>query len=79
MNSNYDVNIKHLCNGIIHPDTSDTITKYKKLNNDPAMIKIWTTAFGNEYGRMAQGDNKTFTKVTNSIFAMSHYEIDNIP
>jgi len=34
---------------------------------------------GKEFGNMAQGDKKTGTKGTNSIFIMSHKEIKNIP
>ena len=37
------------------------------------------TAFGKEFGGMAQGDNKTGQKGTNSIFVMSHTEITLIP
>ena len=43
------------------------------------MMKIWTIAFGKEYGRMSQGENKTGMKGTKYIFFMSHDEIDNIP
>ena len=79
MNRNYDVNVNHLCNGFVHPDTGKTITQYNKLKNDPAMMKIWTTAFGKEYVIMAQGNKKTGMKGTKYIFVMSHNEIDNIP
>ena len=37
------------------------------------------TAFGKEFGGMAQGDNKTGQKGTNLIFVMSHIEIALIP
>ena len=37
------------------------------------------TAFGKEFGGMAQGDNKTGQKGTNSIFVMNHIEIVLIP
>jgi hypothetical protein len=47
--------------------------------HDPATAKIWQTAFGKDYGGMAQGDIKMGQKGTNSIFVMSHAEILNIP
>ena len=34
---------------------------------------------GKEFGNMAQGDKKTGTKGTNSIFVMTHEQIKNIP
>jgi hypothetical protein len=37
------------------------------------------TTFGKEFGGMAQGDNKTGQKGTNSIFVMNHIEIALIP
>ncbi len=43
--------------------------------NDPAMAEVWQTAFGKEFGGMAQGDNKTRQKGTNAMFAMTHDEI----
>ena len=46
MNSNYDVSIKYLYNGVVHPDTGKTITQYKNPMSYSAMMKIWTTEFG---------------------------------
>jgi hypothetical protein len=56
-----------------------TITSYKKLINDPTTMEIWQTTFGKDFGGMAQGDNKTGQKGTNSIFVMTHAEILLIP
>eukprot|EP00804_Cyclotella_cryptica_P025030 CCRYP_015953-RB/>CCRYP_015953-RB protein AED:0.31 eAED:0.30 QI:0/0/0/1/0/0.33/3/0/681 len=75
----YNVDIEHFCNGVQHPFTGETITKYKKLINIPQMREIWTTAFGKEFGNLAQGDNKTGETGTNSIFVMAHDDIANIP
>jgi len=47
--------------------------------NDPATMEIWQTAFGKDFGGMAQGDNKTGQKGTNAIFVMTHAEIPLIP
>jgi hypothetical protein len=43
-----------------------------------ATTKIWQTAFGKDFGRMAQGNLKTGQKGTNSIFVMTHAEIPGI-
>jgi hypothetical protein len=66
---------------MIHPTTGETISSYKKLMNDPATMEIWQTAFGKDFGGMAQGDNKTGQKGTNAnaIFVMTHAEILLIP
>ena len=74
-----DVDIEHFCAGVVHPITGETITKYKKLKNDPATQEVWTTAFGKEFGNLAQGDNKTGEEGTNCIFVMPRHEIQNIP
>ena len=60
---------------MVHPVTGATITSYKKLINNPAMAKVWQTAFGRDFGRMAQGDNKTGQKGTNVLFLMTHNKI----
>jgi hypothetical protein len=52
-------NLEHLAMPMIHPMTGETITSYKKLMHNPATIKIWQTAFGKDFGGMAQGNNKT--------------------
>ena len=50
-----------------------------RISHNPVTAETWTTAFGKEFGGMAQGDNKTGQKGTNSIFVMSHIEIVLIP
>jgi hypothetical protein len=64
---------------MVHPITGKTISSYKKLMHDPATAEIWQTAFGKDFGSMAQGNNKTSQKGTNSIFVMMHEEIKKIP
>ncbi len=51
------------------------ISSYKKLMNNPATAEIWQTAFGKDFGGMAQGCNKTGQKGTNAMFVMTHNEI----
>ncbi len=43
--------------------------------NDPATAEVRQTAFGKDFGGMAQGDNKTGQKGTNAMFVMTHDEI----
>jgi hypothetical protein len=60
---------------MVHPVTGKTISSYKKLMHDPATAEVWQTAFGKNFGGMAQGDNKTGQKGTNAMFIMTHDEI----
>ncbi len=46
--------------------------------NDPATAEVWQTAFGKEFGGMAQGDNKTGQKGRNTIFVMNHGKLAHI-
>jgi hypothetical protein len=64
---------------LIQPTTGKTISSYKRLMNDPAMSEIWQTAFGKDFGGMAQGDKKTGQKGTNLIFGMTQDEIQRTP
>jgi hypothetical protein len=54
----------------------ETISSYKRLMNDPETAEVWKTAFGKDFGRMTQGDDKTGLNGTNSVFVMTHTEID---
>ena len=72
-------NLEHLAMPMVHPTTGETISSYKKLMNNPTTMEIWQTAFGKDFGGMAQGDNKTGQKGTNAIFVMTHAEILLIP
>eukprot|EP00804_Cyclotella_cryptica_P025598 CCRYP_002811-RA/>CCRYP_002811-RA protein AED:0.46 eAED:0.46 QI:0/0/0/1/0/0/2/0/75 len=42
------------------------------------MTEVWTTAFGKEFGNFAQGDKKTGERGTNTMFVMTHTQIQNI-
>ena len=64
---------------VIHPTTWAVITKYQKLMKDPILKKVWTISFGKEFGRLAQGDKKTGTQGSNTLFVMTHHEVDNTP
>ena len=60
---------------MVHPVTGDIVSSYKKAMNDPSIGDLWKTAFGKEFGGLAQRDIKTKTKGTNAIFIMSHKDI----
>jgi hypothetical protein len=47
--------------------------------HNPVSFEIWKTAFGKDFGRMAQGNNKTKQNGTTLIFLMTHKEIKRIP
>jgi hypothetical protein len=47
---------------MVHPKTGETISSYKRLMHDPAMAEVWQTAFGKDFGGMAQGDEKKVRK-----------------
>ncbi len=64
---------------MVHPTTGKTISSYKRLMHDPDTLEVWQTAFGKDFRGMAQGDNKTGQKGTNSIFVMTHDEIQALP
>jgi hypothetical protein len=61
----------HFALPMVHPTTGETITSYKCLMHNPAMVEVWQTAFGKDFGSMAQGDNKMGQKGTNSVFVMT--------
>jgi hypothetical protein len=69
---------EHFVCPMVHPTTGIKISSYKKLMHDPATAEVWQTAFGKEFGGMAQGDNKTGQKDTNAIFVMKHDELAKI-
>jgi len=69
------INFEHYANPMVHPVTGCTISSYKKLMHDPATAEVWQTAFGKDFGAMAQGCNKTKQKGTNAMFVMTHDEI----
>ncbi len=66
---------EHYANPMVHPVTGEMILSYKKLMNDPTTAAVWQTAFGKDFGGMAQGDNKTGQKGTDAMFVMTHKDI----
>ncbi len=70
------LNFEHFASPMVHPTTGETISSYKRLVNDPETAEVWQTAFGKDFGGMAQGNDKMGQKGTNSVFVMTHKEID---
>jgi hypothetical protein len=64
---------------MVCPTTSKTINSYKKCMHDSTTAETWKTAFGKDFGGMAQGYKKPGQKGMNSIFVMTHAEIAKIP
>jgi hypothetical protein len=60
---------------MVHPITGGTISSYKRLMGNPTTAETWRTAFGKDFGGMAQGDLKMGQTGTNSMFVMAHKEI----
>jgi hypothetical protein len=69
---------KHYANPMVHPMTGETISSCKKLMHNPTSADIWQTAFGKDFGGMAQGDNKMGQKGINAMFVMTHEEIQHV-
>jgi hypothetical protein len=69
------LNYVQLAMPMINPITVVTISSYKQMTKDPTTAETWQTAFRKDFGGMAQGDQKTRQKGTNSIFVMTHKEI----
>ena len=64
-------------NGVVHPITKETLTKYNKVIECEELRDVWMKAMCIELGRLSQG-YKT-TNGTNTVEFMSHEEIANIP
>jgi hypothetical protein len=71
------IQLKHTCNGVVHPITQETITKYKTLTNDPLLKEVWTQAMCKELGHLAQGWGGK--KGSDMVFFMTPEEIKRIP
>jgi hypothetical protein len=70
----HNVNIEEVCNGIVHPITKETITKYTKLMDGPALKDLWVPVMSKKLHHLAQG-KEGVTVGTNTIFYLTHAEI----
>ena len=73
------INIEHFCAPVVHPVTGETISKYQTLANDLFTKETWMTAWRKYWGNLAQGDKKTGTEGTDSLFVMSTDDTRNNP
>jgi hypothetical protein len=48
------------------------------LMHNPVTAEILQTAFGKDFGGMAQGKNKTSSKGKNTMFVMTHEKIQQV-
>ena len=64
-------------NTVVHPVTKETITKYKKLVDDPLMQVVWSKAMRKELGRLYQCFEDT--EGTNIMRFLDLEGISNIP
>ena len=64
-------------NGVVHPDTKEMITKYKKLIDDPLMRLVWSKEMCKELSRLCQGFEDT--EGTNTMRFLDINGIRNIP
>ncbi len=69
---------EHFASPMVHPITGKIISSYKKLMNHPATAEVWQTAFGEEFGGIAQGDKKMGQKETNVMFVMTHNKLAHV-
>jgi hypothetical protein len=74
----HNINIEEVCNGINHPVTKETITKYTKLMDDPDLKDLCVPVMLKELHRLAQG-KEGVTVGTNTIFYLTHDKIRHIP
>jgi hypothetical protein len=74
----HNINIEEVYNGVVHLITKETITKYTKLMEDPALKDLWVPAMSKELHHFAQG-KKGVTVGTNTIFYFINTEIRSIP
>ena len=69
--------LEHFACLMVHLIMDKKISSYKKLMHDPATAEMWHTAFGKDFGGMAQRDNKT-GQIVNAMFIMMLDEIKHI-
>jgi hypothetical protein len=73
------VNMEHYASPMVRPVTGRTISSCKNIMHDPATAEVWQTAFGKDFGGIAQGCNKTGQKGMNTMFVMAHDNIRHAP
>ena len=72
-----NMDIEEYANGVVHPVTNETLTKYHKVIESEELREAWMEAMCIELRQIAQGYKNT--KGTNTVEFMSHEEIEDIP
>ena len=71
------VDLEEMANGVVHPVSKETMTKYAKIIKVLELKDVWLAAMCKELGRIAQGWGDT--KGTDTVRFMTHKEIAEIP
>ena len=69
--------LQDVCNGVVHPVTGETITKYRQLANDTILKDTWQKEMCTELGRLSQGYKNA--EGTGTVRFMTHDMIKHIP
>ena len=65
--------LEEVSNGVVHPQTKETIKRYNQLINDPVLRVVWLKSMCIELVRLSNGYKDT--KGTQTIHYMTHEEI----
>ena len=79
---NTNIDLAEVCNGVVDPDTNETLTNYSKVIQCPALRAVWLKAMCKELGNISQGysdGDKINEKGTNTVRFLTHEEIKAIP
>ena len=71
--------IQHYCAPVTHPITGKAMRKYAEVTKCEELRETWETAFGKEFGGLAQGDDRTGQKGTDTVIILDHQQIKEIP
>ncbi|KAL7500917.1 hypothetical protein ACHAWT_008970 [Skeletonema menzelii] len=71
--------IMHYCAPVTHPITGKAMKKYAEVIKCEELRETWETAFGKEFGGLAQGDDRTGQKGTDTVVILDHEQIQQIP
>ena len=71
---------EEVANGVVHPVTKKTITRYRQLVDDPIVREIWMKVMCKELRRLSQGYDKEgsdyHTEGTNTMRFLDYEGID---
>lgn len=79
MNMDAGDDMIYYCGPVTHPLTGKAIKKYQEVIKCEELRETWETAFGKEFGGLAQGDDRTGQKGTNTVIILDAEQIKQIP